>query len=133
LDTFAFRRPDLGGRVRIFEVDHPASQAFKRERLQAAGLIPPAYLHFAAADLQRQTLAEALGRTPYDRHAPTFFAWPGVAMYLSSDAVFQTLRGIARLAPSGSQVVFDYLEEAAFSSRRPCAPSTDPAAGATIR
>jgi methyltransferase (TIGR00027 family) len=119
LDTFAFRRPDVGDRLQIFEVDHPASQAFKRRRLERAGLNPPPYLHFAAADLERESVAEALDRTPYKRQAPTFFAWPGVAMYLSHEAVFKTLRCIAGLAAYQSELVFDYFEPGAFRADAP--------------
>jgi methyltransferase (TIGR00027 family) len=119
LDTFAFRRPDLGDRLQIFDVDHPASQAFKRRRLELAGLIPPPHLHFAAADLERENVAAALDRTAYNRSARTFFAWPGVAMYLSHDAVFSTLRCIGGIAPPGSELVFDHLEPGAFRADAP--------------
>jgi methyltransferase (TIGR00027 family) len=119
LDTFAFRRPDLAKRLQIFEIDHPATQAFKRARLENAGLVQPEYLHFAAADLEHQTVSEALVGTPYDPQAATFFAWPGVAMYLSHDAVLGTLRCIAGIASSSSELVFDYLEPDAFAADAP--------------
>src|SRR5215831_15614237 len=119
LDTFAFRRPDLVKRLRIFEIDHPATQAFKRARLENARLLHPDHLHFAAADLERETVSEALARTPYDQTASTFFAWPGVAMYLSREAVFGTLRCVSGNAPLGSELVFDYLEPSAFAAEAP--------------
>jgi methyltransferase (TIGR00027 family) len=119
LDTLAFRRRDVRGRLQIFEIDHPASQAFKRARLANAGLVAPEYLHFAAADLEHEAVSAALNRTPYDPTARTFFAWPGVAMYLTRDAVFRTLRSISQIAPGGSELVFDYIEPGAFGADAP--------------
>jgi hypothetical protein len=114
LETLAFRRPDLQDQLQVIEIDHPATQAFKRARLANAGLVAPSNLYFAAADLERERLAKALDRTPYDPAAPTFFAWPGVTAYLTRQAIFETLRSIADLAAPGSRLVFDYLEPAAF-------------------
>jgi len=118
-DTLAFRRPDLAKHLRIFEIDHPATQAFKRARVEDASLLCPEHLHFAAADLEHENVSEALARTPYDPTASTFFAWPGVAMYLSRDAVFGTLGCVSRIAPSGSELVFDFLEPGAFAAEAP--------------
>jgi methyltransferase (TIGR00027 family) len=119
LDTFAFRRSDLMQRLRVVEIDHPASQAFKRDRLRQAGLIPPADLHFAAADLERESVSNALCRTPYDRAQPAFFAWPGVTMYLTQAAIFKTLRSIAEVAAPGSRIAFDYIEPGAYGPDAP--------------
>jgi methyltransferase (TIGR00027 family) len=119
LDTLAFRRPDLQDQLQVIEIDHPATQAFKRARLANAGLVAPSNLYFAAADLERERLAIALDRTPYDPAAPTFFAWPGVTAYLTRQAIFETLRSIADLAAPGSRLVFDYLEPAAFAPDAP--------------
>lgn len=119
LDTFAFRRPDLRERLRVIEIDHPASQASKRERLAKAGLIPPANLHFGPADLERESVADALGRTPYERTVRTFFAWPGVTVYLSQTAIFETLKSIASVGAPGSRLVFDYMEPTALGPEAP--------------
>lgn len=119
LDTFAFRRPDLRERLRVIEIDHPASQASKRERLAKAGLIPPANLYFAAADLERESVPDALGRTPYERTVRTFFAWPGVTVYLTQNAIFETLKSIASVGAPGSRLVFDYVEPAALGPDAP--------------
>lgn len=70
LDTFAWRRPDLADRVQIFELDHPSSQEFKRARLAAAGLALPAHLHFGPADFEKETVADVLGRLPFDPGQP---------------------------------------------------------------
>jgi methyltransferase (TIGR00027 family) len=119
LDTFAFRSPDLLNRLQIFEIDHPRSQAFKRERLMRAGLVPPANLHFAAADLEVETVDAALSHTAYDPKGRTFFAWPGVTLYLTPQAISETLHSIWRIAAADSQLVFDYIETDAFRTDSP--------------
>jgi len=115
LDTFALRRPDLQDRLRIIEIDHPATQTSKQERIREAGLTPPPNLHFAPADLEKESLAEVLSRTPYDRARPAFFSWLGVTMYLTGDAIRATLRSLRGSAAAGSQLVFDYLDRAVLA------------------
>lgn len=106
LDTFAYRNP-FGERLRVFEADHPATQAWKREQLAAAGIEAPGTLRFAPIEFERQRLADALAAAGFDDALPAFFTWLGVVPYLSEDAVWATLRFIAHL-PRGAQVVFDY-------------------------
>lgn len=114
MDTFALRRPDLSARLRVFEVDHPGTQAHKRRRLREKGREHPAQLHFIPVDFSRENLAEALGRSPYDPQAASFFSWLGVTYYLTREAACATLRAIATVAPPGSTVIFDYLDTEAF-------------------
>jgi methyltransferase (TIGR00027 family) len=109
LDTFAHRNPYTDEGLRVFEVDHPATQAWKRARLADAGLAAPASLTFAPVDFERQTLAEGLAAVGFDANAPALFAWLGVVVYLTRAAVLQTLGFIAGLA-GGGEVVFDYGE-----------------------
>jgi methyltransferase (TIGR00027 family) len=109
LDTFACRNPFADQGLRVFEVDHPATQDWKRARLAGAGLAPPASLTFTPVDFERQTLAEGLAATGFDAAAPASFAWLGVVVYLTRSAVMQTLGFIASL-PAGAEVVFDYGE-----------------------
>lgn len=108
LDTFAYRNPYPAGTLRVFEVDHPVTQAWKRERLKEGGIAIPDNLTFVALDFENQTLADGLREASYDPGIPTFFSWLGVTMYLSPEAVTSTLRFIASAAV-GSVVVFDYL------------------------
>jgi methyltransferase (TIGR00027 family) len=115
LDTFAFRHPDLSDRLRIIEIDHPSTQAFKLDRLARAGLVPPANLCFAAADLEHENIAFALLGAQHDERLPTFFAWPGVTMYLTRKAIFDTLQSAVNMAAFGSELAFDYVEPGAFS------------------
>ncbi|HBC94996.1 MAG TPA: SAM-dependent methyltransferase [Pelotomaculum sp.] len=113
-DTFVFRRPEMLEKLQVYEVDHPATQAFKRDRLAKAGWEQPVQLHFVPVDFEQESLAEALTRSSYDPQARSFFSWLGVTYYLTRDAVFTTLRTIANLAPAGSAVIFDYLDTDAF-------------------
>jgi len=114
LDTFALRRPDLRDRLRVFELDHPATQTDKRRRLREAGLALPPNLHFGAADLEREPVATVLLRLPYDPTRPALFAWLGVTMYLTRAAVLETLRSIRSVAAHGSEIVFDYFDAASL-------------------
>jgi methyltransferase (TIGR00027 family) len=105
LDTFAYRNtfPSL----RVFEVDFPATQEWKREMLAEAGLAQPAALTFVALDFERKTLAEGLNEAGFDARRPAFFGWLGVVPYLTLEAFRATLSTIAQL-PAGSAVTFDY-------------------------
>lgn len=104
LDTSAYRNTDRSRRY--FEVDHPATQAWKRVRLATAGIEIPKSLTFAPVDFERETLADGLSAAGFDRNAPAFFTWLGVLPYLTSEAIWSTLGFIASVP--GSQVVFDY-------------------------
>ncbi len=117
LDTFAFRRPDLE-RLRVYELDHPGTQAFKRRRLEELGWPIPARLRFEPVDLARESLEAALSRAGHDRARPSFFSWLGVTMYLAREEVLATLRAVAESAPAGSAVVFDYFDADAFVPER---------------
>jgi methyltransferase (TIGR00027 family) len=104
LDTYAYRASPS---VRVFEVDHPATQAWKRSRLEEAGIAIPDSMTFVAVDFERQNLADELARAGFNMDQPAFFSWLGVIMYLTLEAATQTLRFIAA-RPSGSGVTFDY-------------------------
>lgn len=106
-DSFALRRRDLESTLRVFELDHPDTQQAKRERLSRVGLT--GNLEFVAADLERETVADALSRSSFERERPAFFSWLGTTPYLSNSATRKTLASIGRFAATGSGVVFDYL------------------------
>jgi methyltransferase (TIGR00027 family) len=105
LDTFAYRNTLTD--LRIFEVDHPDTQAWKRQRLAEADIAIPEGVTFAPVDFERQTLLEGLAVAGFHRTQQTFFTWLGVVPYLTEPAIWSTLRFIASL-PSGGHVVFDY-------------------------
>jgi methyltransferase (TIGR00027 family) len=108
LDTFAYRNP-YGDRLRVFEVDHPATQAWKRRRLEEAGIAIPDTVTYAPVDFERETLSEQLAAAGLDPGVRTFFTWLGVVPYLTKDAIGSTLSLIAG-HPAGAEVVFDYAE-----------------------
>jgi methyltransferase (TIGR00027 family) len=108
LDTFSLRNPytDLG--VRAFEVDYPATQMWKRDRIRAAGLAEPPSLIFAPVNFEQESLAEGLTRAGFELDEPAFFQWLGVVPYLTEDAVSSTLKFISEVPQAA--VVFDYAE-----------------------
>ena len=108
LDTFAYRNPYPEGILQVFEVDHPMTQTWKRDRLEEAGITPPNDLTFAPVDFETQTLMEGLGDAGYDPGRPTFFSMLGVTPYLTMEAVMAILGSIA-MVPEGSEIVFDYM------------------------
>jgi methyltransferase (TIGR00027 family) len=108
LDTFALRNPHRRQGLRMIEVDHPATQAWKRRRLAEAGIAVPAEVTFAPSDLERQDLATVLIGAGFQPQQPAFFHWLGVVPYLPRGAVAATLQFIGGLP--GSEVVFDYAE-----------------------
>jgi methyltransferase (TIGR00027 family) len=108
LDTFAYRNP-FEGRLKVFEVDHPATQAWKRRRLEEAGIAIPASLTYAPVDFERENLTERLAAAGLDPDIRTFFMWLGVLPYLTGEAITSTLAQIAG-HPGGGEVAFDYSE-----------------------
>jgi methyltransferase (TIGR00027 family) len=106
LDTYAYRQPLADG-LRVFEVDHPATQAWKRSLLAAADIAIPSALTFAPIDFERETLADALAAAGFAAMQPSFFTWLGVTPYLTEQAIMTTLGYVAGL-PGKSEIVFDY-------------------------
>ena len=107
-DTFALRNPHPAEALRVFEVDHPDTQAVKRRHMDEAGLQVPAPLSLVPVDFAVHDLAQRLREAGFDAAQPAFFALLGVSVYLEAPALEQTLRFIAGCA-KGSEVVFDYV------------------------
>jgi methyltransferase (TIGR00027 family) len=107
LDSFACR-PGLAGRVRVFEVDHPASQAWKREALARAGVRPAGAVSYVPADLETTSLTDALAAGGFDLSRPAVVSWLGVVMYLTLPAIERTLAAVGSLA-AGTELIADYL------------------------
>jgi methyltransferase (TIGR00027 family) len=113
LDSFAYRRPDLMRTLRVYEVDHPASQAWKRARVAELCLEVPAGLRYAPVDFERETLPDGLRAAGVDPGAPVFFSWLGVTQYLTREAVLRTLRDVAGFAGAGGTLVLEFIAPAA--------------------
>jgi methyltransferase (TIGR00027 family) len=110
LDSFAWRRPDLLRSLRVFEVDHPASQAWKLERVSDLALPLSDSQVFVPVDFEAESLRDALRTAGFDWDQRALFSWTGVAPYLTASAIASTLRTIAGAA-TGSEVVFSYRTE----------------------
>jgi methyltransferase (TIGR00027 family) len=107
LDTFAYRQPEWAVALRIFEVDHPASQTAKRERLGATGISVPSNVTFAPIDFENDTLVNGLARAGFDPAAKTFVSCLGVLVYLTREAIDGLFTFIAAL-PAGSECAFTF-------------------------
>ncbi|TIO75662.1 MAG: SAM-dependent methyltransferase [Mesorhizobium sp.] len=108
LDTFSLRNPHAD--LAVFEVDHPATQAWKRRLIADAGLLEPRGATFVPVNFERQLLSEELSSAGFKPTEAGFFMWLGVLPYLTREAIFSTLSYIAGIP--GSEVVFDYSEPA---------------------
>ena len=106
-DTFALRQPAWAHSLRIFEVDHEATQRLKRSIIAAAGLSVPENARFAAVDFEHELLCDGLRRHLVSPDEPTFFSWLGVTMYLNEDAIDAVLRSVAAF-PEGSEIVLTF-------------------------
>lgn len=143
LDSSAYRLADVTNRLRVFEVDFPATQQWKLARLEE---IDPHFLElatFVSVDFETESLFEKLQENGFDPAKPTFFSWLGVVWYLSDEAIFATLENIASLECE-SEVVFEYpiaaelvypvdrpvvemLKQAGAERGEPLRPGFDPA------
>jgi methyltransferase (TIGR00027 family) len=116
-DSFALRRPLFAAALQIFEIDFPATQSLKIERIAACGVSLPDSVHFIAADLSQVSVAAALARSSFDPGKMTFFSWLGVTMYLTREANVATMTSLASCSPPGSELVFTYLDERLFQAQ----------------
>ena len=107
LDTFSCRHGHDAADLRLFEVDHPATQGMKRQLLAQAGITLPDGLCFVAADFEHLSLGQMLADHGFDQTLPACFSWLGVSMYLSEATVMETLAYVATLA-AGSSICFDF-------------------------
>ena len=108
LDTFSLRQGELAERLRIYDVDHPASQAMKRDRLIAINGSVPANLVLVPVDFETDRLDEQLTGAGFDTGTPAFFSWLGTTYYLTREAIRDTLERITAVAATGSRIVLDY-------------------------
>ena len=107
LDTFAYRHRHAG--LFVFELDHPATQAWKRDLLRDAAIEVSASVRFVAMDLERDDLPAALASAGFDHRSPAVFVVLGVTPYLTEDTIFRLLAEIGG-TPGGAEIVLDYTE-----------------------
>lgn len=107
LDTFAYRNPHP--QLHVFEVDHPATQAWKHDLLRTSRISIPSSLTYVPVDFERQSLGGELKQAGFDTAAPAFFAWLGVVPYLTLDAFRATVQFLSE-RPAGSGVALDYAQ-----------------------
>jgi methyltransferase (TIGR00027 family) len=115
LDSFALRSASAHD-LQIFEVDHPATQQFKTDRLRACGIPLPPGLHLVPTDLGKTSIDAALAGSSFRSDQASFFSWLGVTIYLARAANLDTLGAIAGCAQAGSELVFDYVDQAVLDS-----------------
>jgi methyltransferase (TIGR00027 family) len=108
LDTFALRNPHVARQIHIYEVDHPATQAWKQHLLAEAQITLPPWLVLVPVDFEREDMGEKLVVAGFQQNSPAFFTWLGVVPYLTKDAIGRTLDYMSSI--QNSEVVFDYME-----------------------
>ncbi|HEX2453320.1 MAG TPA: class I SAM-dependent methyltransferase [Vicinamibacterales bacterium] len=111
LDTFAYRNPFAD--LRVFEVDHPATQTWKRERLAEGAIAIPSNVTFVSVDFESQTVSRELEAAGFDASAPAFFSWLGVTTYLTRESIRSTLRFVVTATSEAGGIVFDYATDPA--------------------
>ena len=116
MDTFAFREEEFVAKHRVFEVDHPLTQADKIERITRAGWLIPDNLTFVPVDFTKDNVTERLMAGGFDSSMKTFFSWLGVTYYLSAEAIDRMLDALSKLCAEGSTLVFDYPDENFFEA-----------------
>ncbi|MTV50068.1 SAM-dependent methyltransferase [Heliobacillus mobilis] len=119
MDTFAFRHPELLKKIKVFEIDHPATQKYKLQRLTELNWKIPENLHFIPIDFTKESLVKTLKRSPYyEPHSLSVFSWLGVTYYLPRETVLAILRSIAEVSTNGSSIIFDYFDLNAFNQQK---------------
>ena len=114
-DSFALRRPAFSDALEIFEIDHPATQTMKIQRIRECGTSLPQSVHFIAADLAKEDLLTVLARSSFRKDEAAFFSWLGVTVYLTREANLATLRAVATCGAQGSELVFTYVDQIEFA------------------
>jgi len=118
LDSRAYRFGDALRGVRVFELDLPQTQNYKKARVRDVFGGLPAHVTYAPIDFATQDLATVLKGAGYDPSKRTLFIWEGVTMYVPEPGIDATLRSIATNAARGSRIVFDYFTERALRDRQ---------------
>lgn len=116
LDTFSFRHRELENKIEIFEVDHPSTQQFKKERIEEAEFEIPNNLHFISMDFTKGFSYEQLRNKGFE-NKKTFFSLLGVSYYLTKEELSSLIECLFEMVPEGSSIVFDYPDENLFTEK----------------
>ncbi|AJI33146.1 methyltransferase, family protein [Bacillus thuringiensis] len=116
LDTFSFRHRELENKIEVFEVDHPSTQKFKKERIKEAELEVPNHLHFVSMDFTKGFSYEQLQNEGFE-NKKTFFSLLGVSYYLTKEELSSLIECLFEMVPEGSSIVFDYPDENLFTEK----------------
>ncbi|TPV41044.1 class I SAM-dependent methyltransferase [Bacillus dicomae] len=116
LDTFSFRHRELESNIEIFEVDHPSTQQFKKERIEEAEFEIPNNLHFVSMDFTKGFSSEQLQNEGFE-NKKTFFSLLGVTYYLTKEELSSLIECLFAMVPEGSSIVFDYPDENLFTEK----------------
>ncbi|QWI50211.1 class I SAM-dependent methyltransferase [Bacillus mycoides] len=116
LDTFSFRHRELENNIEIFEVDHPSTQQFKKERIKEAELEVPNNLHFVSMDFTKDFSKQELINEGFE-NKKTFFSLLGVTYYLMKEELSSLIEYLFKMVPVGSSIVFDYPDENLFTEK----------------
>ncbi|MEB9908065.1 class I SAM-dependent methyltransferase [Bacillus anthracis] len=116
LDTFSFRHRELENEIEIFEVDHPSTQQFKKERIEEAEFEIPNNLHFISMDFTKGFSYEQLQNEGFE-NKKTFFSLLGVTYYLTKEELSSLIECLFAMVPEGSSIVFDYPDENLFTEK----------------
>jgi methyltransferase (TIGR00027 family) len=108
-DSRAYRFNELKGKVKVLEVDHPATQRLKIERLKKVFMSPPDHVVYVPIDFSKEKLEKRLYESGYDENLRTLFIWEGVVAYLTAEAVDETLAFVAKNLGEGSSIIFGYI------------------------
>lgn len=115
MDSFVFRRPDLSEKLTVFEIDHPATQFRKRERMRKQGIAEPGNVRYIPVDFEKDSLAEKLTDAGFKSNEKALFSWMGVVPYLTEASIMSTLKDLSKIAVPGSELIFDVLYNSAFT------------------
>ncbi|OTX88497.1 SAM-dependent methyltransferase [Bacillus wiedmannii] len=116
LDTFSFRHRELENEIEIFEVDHPSTQRFKKERIKEGELEIPNNLHFISMDFTKDFSKQKLVNEGFE-NKKTFFSLLGVTYYLTKEELSSLIENLFEMVPEGSSIVFDYPDENLFTEK----------------
>ncbi|MGG0201999.1 class I SAM-dependent methyltransferase [Bacillus anthracis] len=116
IDTFSFRHRELENKIEIFEVDHPSTQQFKKERIEEAEFETPNNLHFISMDFTKGFSYEQLQNEGFE-NKKTFFSLLGVTYYLTKEELSSLIECLFAMVPEGSSIVFDYPDENLFTEK----------------